>query len=163
MSSRDTRTANTISMIPKHAYLTLDFYISKAIHYLLELRRKRRSKLINAIATDALNSADDRYQQKYIPQRQPVKRSIQKDPVFFRFSTDVTYVPEALTHIQSPWDADPMSTHSKIAPLIYEWKRLEDVTTLPTKLPTEVSQIALDTQVEIAMHIETLISHYRNT
>lgn len=143
----------------KRIDLGFDRFLSFAIRQLLELRRKRRSKQIAEIAGTAISSSDYRFKQRYLAQAPKVNTN-HSDPVFFRHSCDVTYVPEALFHVQSPWDSNPVSTHPEISPLIYEWKQLEDASSTAVGLPEDVSKIALETKVELAMHIETLIKHY---
>lgn len=137
----------------------LDYWITRILFFLFEYRREKRKQRVLDILEYCAKDSDyifiKNQRRAYFEPRKQEEEGVE----FFRHDGDVTYVSASLSHVSSPWDTDPLSTHPRVASLIYQWKQLEDAISTAVTIPEFVAEESLATKRELEMHIDTLIAH----
>lgn len=137
---------------------TFDYVLTKIFYLILDYRSTKRSVEIKSFLKGKTSKTNYRFidkRQSNIKLKRPGTQDV--GVTFYRYSDDVTYVPEALFHIRSPWDDNPFSGQPKIAALIYEWKQIQDVTYSSNPIEEDASEQMLKVKRELELHIESLL------
>lgn len=133
-----------------HKYFSIDYYLTRILYFILERRRKRRAIKVRSVLKNKTYSTEYHFIRRKI-------RALVTEPGFHRIADDVTFVPEALFHIPTPWDEEPLSTDPKVAALVYEWKQIHNATYVADPMSNDTYEQMLEVKRELELHIDACL------